>query len=619
MCGISFLYHPGLAEKERGQQMDSSLSDLAHRGPDDHGIWHGKATVIGHRRLSIIDLAASHQPMVCPDGRFVLSYNGEIYNYQQLQKQLSGKWDFRTNGDTEVLLAGLMREGTDFLGKLEGMWAFVLWDSQKQEALLCRDRMGKKPLYFETGQDYLACSSELPALAQLSKNAWQEDLDSTADFLRYGYYLPGTTAWEGVKEVMPGHLLRWSPSLGIHEHSPYWSLSLSRWQGSKAEAGQELRDVFVQAVKKRLVADVEVGAFLSGGVDSSLVVAVLCRELGITPKTFTIGFQERTYDERRFARQIAEEWGTDHYEEVLTDWDASTLTGLILNNIGQPFADSSLLPTAMVSQLAASQVKVALSGDGGDELFSGYQRYMARSIMRWYTRLPACLRKGADRAIRVLPEPMAHHSGSILKKAHLFLDIAARSGDESPYVASLLYCHRDFEQLCPQLINRGHQPPQMPDECNLDDIQRMMTADALVYLPQDILLKVDRASMACSLETRAPFLDHRVVELAFSLPRNWHRRGLKGKRMLQESFGDILPDNIWQRRKQGFAVPIHQWFRGDLGQELEELLGTVSSPFRTETVLNMLKQHRGRQRDQGYRLWSIYIYLLWKSRCTIQS
>lgn len=613
MCGVSFIYSSNGPSAELISKMRASLNTLRHRGPDDEGIWNNKNTVIGHRRLSIIDLSASRQPMIDPSVRFVLSYNGEIYNYRELRAGLEKHWNFRTKGDTEVLLAGLLVYGESFIEQVEGMWAFVLWDDKQKTLLACRDRMGKKPLYYQQSGSGFICSSELPALACLADQPWDEDLDSTADFLRYGYYLPGTTAYQDVKEVLPGHSLRWSPESVITEES-YWQLTLEPFAGNREEACEELRRLLIRSVEKRLVADVEVGAFLSGGVDSSLVVSILTKELGIRPKTFTIGFQERSYDERQYAQQIADYCATDHYVEVLESWDSHKLTDLIFDNIGQPFADSSLLPTSLVSGVAASHVKVALSGDGGDELFSGYQRYQARAILRWYTRLPGFFRAGIGQAIRLLPEPMAHHSRSLLKKAHLFQDIIDRLEYETPYVAPVLYSKEKFNALTPDLAGRGHHPPHLPEECDLDDIQRMMTADALIYLPQDILLKVDRASMSCSLETRAPFLDRKVVELAFSFPRSWHRSGMKGKRMLHMSFHNILPDNIWQRRKQGFGVPIHNWFRESLGEELEEFLAGTGTPLNKSFVIDLLTQHRKGFRDHGYRLWSIYIYLLWKAR-----
>jgi len=613
MCGIGFLHAPGKEPDALWQQMKNCLDAMRHRGPDDDAIWQNDCTLLGHRRLSIIDLAASRQPMADISKRYILSYNGEIYNYRELRAALKNKYPFSTEGDTEVLLAGLIHYGVNFLERMEGMWAFAFWDNREQNLLLCRDRMGKKPLYFQRTYDGFICASELPALACLRNQAWEEDLDSTADYLRHGYYLPGSTAYKQVKEVLPGHVLRWSPGNEIIQDA-YWSLPVEPFSGNREQACKKLRNNLIKAVERRLVADVEVGAFLSGGVDSSLIVSILTKELGISPKTFTIGFQERSYDERQYAQQVAEYCGTDHYVEVLESWDRHRLTALIFQNIGQPFADSSLLPTSLVSGVAASHVKVALSGDGGDELFSGYQRYQARAILRWYTRLPQPLRVGIAKVLRLLPEPMVHHSRSVLKKAHLFQDIVDRLEYETPYVAPVLYSKKIFNALVPDLVARGQQPPHLPEVCDMDDIQRMMTADALVYLPQDILLKVDRASMSCSLETRAPFLDRRVVELAFSLPRPWHRSGMKGKRMLHDSFQDILPEVIWKRRKQGFGVPIHNWFREGLGEELKELLAAVNSAVNRETVLELIQQHQQKQRDHGYRLWSIYIYLLWKEK-----
>jgi asparagine synthase (glutamine-hydrolysing) len=611
MCGISFIFSSIDSQGSLRKKMHASLHTMKHRGPDDEGLWCGECTAIGHRRLSIIDLSASKQPMVDQTGRFILSFNGEIYNYKELRADLEETWKFKTSGDTEVLLAGLVEHGVEFLEKMEGMWAFAFWDNQQKELLLCRDRMGKKPLYYANQKNQFICASELPSLSSLSDTQWEEDLDSTADYLRYGYYLPGETAYKDVKEVLPGHFLRWSKENGITT-KPYWELSLEPFRGGKDEAVEKLRHYLTKAVEKRLVADVEVGAFLSGGVDSSLIVAIMAKTLHVHPKTFTIGFKEKAYDERKYAELVSADCSTDHIVQELDGWDRAKLTDLILKNVGQPFADSSLLPTALVSEVASSRVKVALSGDGGDELFSGYQRYQARAILRWYTRLPGPLKMGVQTFIRFLPEPMDHHSRSLLKKAHLFQDILDRLESERPYVAPVLYSQKFYDELLPDLSRKGKDPPELPELCNLDDIKRMMTADALIYLPQDILLKVDRASMSSSLESRAPFLDRQVVELAFSLPRNWHRHGFSGKRMLYECFKDLLPNEIWHRRKQGFGVPIHQWFRGEVGKDLKELLRSVNSPLKGSAVLSLYEEHRQGRRDNGYRLWSIYTYLLWK-------
>ena len=610
MCGLIFLYRNGLSDSHGKEQARQALAKIAHRGPDDSNIITSENVVIGHQRLAIIDLHGSRQPMRDPSGRFSLAYNGEIYNFMELRKSLASHWKFQTSGDTEVILAGLSRFGEDFLTRMEGMWALAFWDGKMKKLLLSRDRMGKKPLFYYSSPEGLACASELPAIKVLIGTPLQEDLDSTADYLRYGYYLPGYTAYRDVYEVLPGNVLTWMPGSSTNSRS-YWSLKLTEFRGTKNEAQECLREVLIRSVKRRMVADVEVAAFLSGGVDSSLITAIMSQHCGITPKTFTIGFSEKSYDERVYARQIADKFNTDHYVQCLSEWNSDKLKSLVLEHVGQPFADSSLLPTSMVSELASKYVKVALSGDGGDELFSGYQRYQARAILRWYTRLPRCIRQTIKKLVTVIPEPMSHHSGSILKKTHLFLDIVDRLEDETPYVAPLMYCNAQFEQLAPDLKQRGHSPPLLPEETNADDLKAMMTSDALIYLPQDILTKVDRASMAYSLETRAPFLDREVVELAFSMPRHWHRRGMSGKRMLRESFGHLLPETIWSRRKQGFGVPIHKWFRQSLGVELEGLLASNQSPISAEFVRSLLSNHRQGKRDHGYRLWNIYIYLLW--------
>lgn len=614
MCGVLFCYRSGREPEAVAQQALCALQQMKHRGPDDSGLLRDGPAVIGHRRLSIIDLAGGHQPMEDPSGRYWLSYNGEAYNFKVLRAELAPRWEFRTTGDTEVVLAGLVLHGTDFAKRLDGMFSICLWDRRERRLLLARDPMGKKPLYYQILNDGFACASELPALRLLA-DPWSEDLDSTADYLRYGYHLPGTTAYQDVREVLPGHALVWEGGASTRS-APYWSLGASRFQGSELAAAEQLRETFVSAVEKRLVADVEVGAFLSGGVDSSLVVAVLAKRLGVHPKTFTIGFSESSYDEREFARLVADACGTDHYERRFDHWDSQRLKELVLDRVGQPFSDSSILPTDMVSGLAAEHVKVVLSGDGGDELFSGYQRYQARALLRWYTRLPRPLRGSIERVIQAVPEPMAHHSRSVLKKAHLFLDVVRREPLDRPYVAPLLYGEEDFAELVPDLVRRGHVPPGLAPETNLDEIQAMMAADAAIYLPQDILVKVDRASMAHSLEARAPFLDRELVELAFSLPRRWHRRGLSGKRMLHKAFDTLLPASVWRRRKQGFGVPLHDWFRGELGSELEGMLDQTQAVVSASVVRRLLDGHRARIRDHGYRLWNLYVYLLWKKHNT---
>lgn len=612
MCGFLFLHAPHQAAAEARHDIELGLRAMRHRGPDEQGIATSGSAHFAHARLSIVGLSDSQQPMRSPDARYTLLFNGEIYNYQPLRQALESRWTFRTHGDTEVLLAGLIAEGEAFLTRLEGMWALALWDSHARRLLLSRDRVGKKPLYYTQRGAHFACGSELPALRHISPQPWAEDLGSTADYFRYGYCLPGHTAWEDVFEVLPGHALHWQPEHGI-EQRPYWQLPLP---GSHLppSSDDELCAALTDAVAKRLVADVEVGAFLSGGIDSSLVCA-LAQKLSNRPlKTFTIGFSDAAFDESAHAARVAAHLGTDHHCETFADWSEDALEALLHDHVGQPFADASLLPTSLVSRVAARQVKVALSGDGADELFGGYQRYQARLILRWYSRLPLGLRKVAEHALRGLPEPTAHHSRSLLKKAHLFVDVAQRQRAETPYTAPLMFHPDEYARLFPELQGRGHRPHGLPEQTGLDDLQQMLRGDALVYLPQDILTKVDRASMAASLETRAPFLDHKVVELAFSRPAAQHLRIGQGKRWLRRTFGDLLPEQTWQRRKQGFGVPIHKWFQGTLGDRFDALIARHTSPIATSAARELLAEHRSGRRDNGYRLWMLYVYMVLTKR-----
>lgn len=613
MCGLMFRFDAMEGGAALEAQIRQALHRMAHRGPDGEGVESGPGWVMGHRRLAIIDLAGSPQPMWDSGRRWCLAYNGEVYNYGELKRGLAQRWAFRTEGDTEVVLAGLVLEGAAFLDKMEGMWAIALWDDQARRLLLVRDRMGKKPLYYATSSAGFACASELPVLRSMVPERWSEDLDSTADYLRYGYCLPGYTAWREVREVLPGHMLTWAPELGEPSQVSYWRISRTPFAGSRMDALPRLRHELTEAVRRRLVADVEVGAFLSGGIDSSLVVGLATRVLGHRVKTFTIGFEDRTYDESPYAERAAAHFQTDHYSEAFAGFDPEDLDRLLRDHLGQPFQDSSLLPTALVSRVAARRVKVALSGDGGDELFGGYQRYHARAILRWYTRLPHAIRGNLHRLVRCLPEPGSHHSRSLLKKAHLFCDVAERMAEETPYVAPLMFRRDQRLALAPDLADRGHRPPALAESSHPDDLADMLLGDALVYLPQDILVKVDRASMAASLEARAPFLDRRVVELAFSLPRPWHLRAGRGKRMLRDAFAELLPEWLWRRRKQGFGVPIHAWFRGSLGDCTLALArrhadGPLALPF----IESLLSEHRSGIRDHGYRLWLIHAYLVWK-------
>lgn len=608
MCGLIFQYSPGTSIESSLIRVRSAINGMSHRGPDDLQVTNVGAAYFAHARLSIIDLSSSRQPMQSADKRYSLVFNGEIYNFVELRQYLSGRWQFQTAGDTEVLLAGLILDGVDFIGRLEGMWAFALWDTHKKELLLSRDRLGKKPLYYSQLGGDITCASELGALREVMSVDWYEDVDSVADYFRYGYCLPGYTMYDQVYEVKPGHYLSWKPGSEVRE-THYWSLG--QILSSKSHfSNDELSDALHDAVQRRLVADVEVGAFLSGGIDSSLVCSIAQKYSVHSLKTYTVGFSELSFDESGYAARIAEFINSDHHCDIMNTWTPDRLESLIKRNVGQAYADASLLPTAMVCERASRDVKVALSGDGADELFGGYQRYQARILLQWYTRLPKPLRSFASKTLEAFPSPLVHHSRSILKKAQMFVEAAERYSADPHYIAPSLFSQQALSRVIPGLQGKGHIVESLEEETGLSDLQRMLYSDSLVYLPQDILPKVDRASMAAGLEVRSPFLDSKIIEIAFSRSAGQHVRVGMGKRWLREVFGSELPPWVWKRRKQGFGVPLGKWFKEDLGCRLESYLeDTPNTPLDAASVRTMLDKHRGGQVDYGMVLWSIFVYL----------
>ncbi|WP_449429390.1 asparagine synthase (glutamine-hydrolyzing) [Rhodanobacter umsongensis] len=592
--------------------MDAALQRLKHRGPDESGCFVGDDFVAGHTRLAIIDLKGGRQPMRDPGGRWVLVFNGEIYNYRELRAQLAGRWNFRDDSDTEVLLAGLVTEGARFVERLDGMWAFVLHDVASGDLLLSRDRFGKKPLYYRRDHARFACASELPALAALTPDvAITEDAAGIADYFRYGYALPGTTCVAGVREVLPAHTLRLRADGSIVQER-YWAPSVEPWTGSFEDAAEQVRELLTQGVRRRqLASDVEVGAFLSGGVDSTTVCA-LAQESGFgTLRTFTAGFAEPTYDERAPAARAAAELDTLHTAEEIKPDIAAALATELPRRMGQPFGDSSLVPSALVASVAARHVKVVLTGDGADEIFGGYARYAGRLLRQRYHRLPASLRSIVERGVLATPEPYAHHSGSFLKRAHLFVRLARE--DKDAYIGPPAIRKETLVQLVPGL-GAGNPMSDRPWSDDPDELRHMLLMDCLVYLPQDILQKVDRATMMHSLEARSPFLDKALFEFAIRLPWQWHFSGLRGKRLLQAAMRGHVPDFIWDRRKQGFASPVSHWLRNWLGDELLAMTGPGDTGVVNAAGLRaLLREHRAGRADHSQPLWLAYAYLRWRA------
>jgi asparagine synthase (glutamine-hydrolysing) len=492
------------------------------------------------------------------------------------------------------------------------MWAFALHDGQSGNVLLSRDRFGKKPLYYRAFRSSFACASELPALAALLPEAgWDEDPAGIGDYFRFGYTLPGATCLAGVREVLPAHVMTRSAD-GAVTSQRYWTPSLEPWQGTFEQAAVEVRERLAAAVRSRQVAaDVEVGAFLSGGVDSTVVCALAQRSGLGRLRTFTAGFAEPTYDERGPAARAAAELATLHTAEELSAQVASEFAASLPARLGQPFGDSSLVPTALVARLAARHVKVALTGDGGDEVFGGYARYSARLLRQQYRRVPRPLRALVENAVLSFPEPIAHHSGSLLKRAHLFVALARER--DGAYVAPPAVRGEVLARLAPDL-HPGNPTPEISWPSDGDELHRMLVMDWLVWLPQDILAKVDRATMAYSLEARCPFLDRDLVEFVARLPWRWHFAGYRGKRLLRAAMQGQVPDFVWSRRKQGFASPVAHWMRAGLGEDLLALLERRDSGvLDPREVRVLLAEHSAGVTDHSQPLWLSYSYLRWRA------
>ena len=619
MCGICGLIDLNMRS---GLELPSTVrlmaNRLVHRGPDAEGLWHGPGVALGHRRLSIIDLAGSIQPMQDPTGRYILVFNGEIYNYLELRSDLEKHGiRFRTEGDTEVLLAAFIIYGPGCLEHLNGMFAFAVWDRQEQILFAARDRMGVKPFFFGQGRGgLLAFASELQSLRGLPLD-FSVRPSALVQYLRHGFIRSPDTIFQGVRELRPAHFLRYSRH-GL-EVRPYWEPPLpdSGWKHrSESELAEELRDLVRSAVQFRLRSDVPLGAFLSGGLDSSVIVAAM-RDLGETGiHSFAIGFEEASFDESPFARQVADYMGTTHHESRKALRAGDLLFDLV-RHYGQPYGDSSAIPTWHLCQETRRHVTVALSGDGGDELFCGYRRYVARRLLAWYQKLPQSVRRKCLAAlIKRLPEGTAYYDHSLIKKLRLFVDLDQRVTDDPNDIYPAFFKTEDLARLLdPEQISieHEHQNVEMTAAQEMDPIELMMRSDILHYLPDDILTKVDRASMAHSLEVRSPFMDYRVAEFACRLPLQYKLRGLTTKHLLRKAFAKDLPPGPLKRQKHGFAVPMGDWFQGPLKAVYEDIV--LSSPMKNlvnrDEAGRLLKDHQYGRTDHGHRLWLLLFLHAW--------
>jgi asparagine synthase (glutamine-hydrolysing) len=647
MCGIAGFLD---LRRERGDaELQGIVTDMAdalrHRGPDDDGAWVDAETgvALGFRRLAIIDLSPhGAQPMVSADGRYVLVFNGELYNFRDLRQQLERAPGvrFRGHSDTEVLVEAIAHWGLqESLPRLNGMYAFAVWDRRERRLHLVRDRLGEKPLYYGwAGQTFLF-GSELQALRAYPGFDGEIDRGALALYLRLSCVPAPYSIYRGIAKPPPGTMLTLDSERAGALPAPvaYWSARTVAEQGAReplrgsaADAVPALDTLLRDAVRLRMEADVPLGAFLSGGIDSSTVVALMQAQSALPIKTFTIGFHEAAYDEAAHARAVAEHLGTDHTELYVAPDDALATIPRLPTLYDEPFSDPSQIPTFLVAELARRQVTVALSGDGGDELFAGYNRYFwGRSIWQKFGWLPPALRSAGVAALTWLSpqawEVVFERMGPLLPasvrprnpgdKLHKLAEILAADQAEAMYLGlvshwkdpvALVYGAAEPRTM---LTDRGAWP-RLPDFT-----QRMMYLDTVTYLPDDILTKVDRASMAVSLEARVPLLDHRVVEFAWRVPLNWKIRRGQGKWLLRQVLHRYVPAELVDRPKMGFGVPIATWLRGPLRDWAAALLD--ERRLRHEGLLNPAPiqtkwlEHQSGQRNWQYYLWDVLMFQAW--------
>jgi len=624
MCGICGFVFSDAARLAPPGVIDRMTDALAHRGPDDRGTFVEPGCALGHRRLSIIDLSpAGHQPMENEDGSLLIVFNGEIYNYRDLRPGLeSAGHVFRSTSDTEVILHLYEKLGAACLEELRGMFAFAIWDRRRRLLFAARDRVGKKPfVYAHAPGGDLAFSSELASLVESPGFARAVDETALHHYLTYQYVPTPHTIWSGAKKLPPAHFLVWED--GRVRTQRYWDLHYvpKLRLGSLAAYRERFLEIFRESVRLRLVSDVPLGAFLSGGVDSSAIVAMMSLEGAAPVRTFSIGFAEGDYDELHYARMVAERYGTEHHELVVQPRALDVLPQLV-RHYGEPFADSSAVPTWYVSQLTRRSVTVALSGDGGDEAFGGYQRYLADRLISGYLLLPGMLRDGVlRRAIERLPGPKRPRG--FIGRLKRFVATAdpererqyvryfcaftneTKAGLYSPAFAARM-AGEDSIALVEELYSRADGG---------SFLDRTLSVDMHSYLPDDILAKVDIASMGSGLETRAPFLDHRLLEFAAACPPALKLRGTTGKYLLKKALAPYLPRQILHRRKMGFGMPVAEWFRGELGEMAGDLLLSARALqrgyFRRDAIDRLLTEHRSCAADNGARLWVLLFLELW--------
>jgi asparagine synthase (glutamine-hydrolysing) len=640
MCGLTGFASPSSRTSDELTGILRPMCEaIAHRGPDDSGEWVDPeiGVALGFRRLAIIDVSpAGHQPMVSASGRFVVTFNGEIYNFEALRKELREAGlapAFRGHSDTEVMLAAFEAWGVDAsVRRFNGMFAIALWDRKLRRLFLMRDRMGVKPLYYGFAGRTFFYGSELKALRR------HPDFDATIDrgalglYFRFLYVPAPYSIYEGIRKLMPGTILTFDPATREVETATYWSAAdaaargmTNRFQGSEEEASREAEALLRDAVRLRMIADVPLGVFLSGGIDSSLITALMQAESSTPVRTFTIGFTESNYNEAPFASAIARHLGTHHTELYMTPDDVVNVIPKLPAMYDEPFADSSQIPTHLVAMLARRHVTVSLSGDGGDELFGGYTRYfIGQKLFRRLAKLPAFMRPAIGRALASLP-PRAWDRLLALGRPLLPSSLRQANPGSRIHKVARVIAANDLDAMYFELVSHWSnvvvqqgdaEAPVTSARPRINDlVERMMYFDQISYLPDDILTKVDRASMAVSLESREPLLDYRLVEFAWTLPLSMKVQNGVGKRVLRRVLDRYVPKNLIERPKMGFGIPLESLLRGRLRDWAESLLDPSAMRalgfLDTTMVQSRWKDHLDGKDQWKFHLWGVLMFQQW--------